>query len=58
MALRIYDDVLDLVRRTKPVLDRMGRHDADLARQGRRAMTSAPLNIVCDARGPSWREER
>ena len=50
MALRIYDDVLDLVRQTKPVLDRVSRHDADLARQGRRAMTSAPLNIAEGAR--------
>ena len=44
--LRIYDVLLECVRALKPFLDRVAQHDADLARQGRRALASAPLNVA------------
>ena len=44
--LRIYSVLLDLVRDLRPLLSDLARKDPDLARQCRRALTSAPLNIA------------
>ncbi len=44
--LRIYPVLLDLVRSLRPLLQQLERHDPDLARQCRRALTSAPLNTA------------
>ncbi len=44
MTLRIEEELLELVRRIRPLLDKIGKRDADLARQGRRALNSAVLN--------------
>ncbi len=44
--LRIQETVLRLVRELVPVLEAIGRHDPDLGRQMRRALTSVPLNIA------------
>ena len=46
MGLRIYADVIGLTHRMKPVLARIAKHDADLARQTRRALTSIALNMA------------
>jgi four helix bundle protein len=46
MGLRIYDDVIALTRTMRPVLATVARHDADLARQTRRALTSIALNLA------------
>ena len=46
MALRIYTDVLQLTREMRGVLASIGKHDPDLARQTRRALTSIALNIA------------
>ncbi len=44
MTLRIHGEVLALVRRTRSVVAGIGKHDKDLERQVRRAMTSVALN--------------
>ena len=44
--LRIYYMMLEIVREVMPLVRRMERHDADLARQCRRALVSAPLNVA------------
>jgi len=44
--LRIYPVLLDLVRDVGPLVRRLERRDPDLARQCRRALTSAPLNVA------------
>ena len=44
--LRIYPVLLDLVRSLKPVLKAVQRHDADLGKQFKRALSSAPLNMA------------
>jgi len=44
--LRIYDVLLRLLRELVPLLKELERRDPDLARQCRRALTSAPLNIA------------
>ena len=44
--LRVYSVLLEIVRELKPVLREIQRHDADLAKQFRRALTSAPLNVA------------
>ena len=51
--LRIHQVCLELVRMVAPVAAQIGRHDPDLARQLRRALTSVPLNIAeaSDQRG-------
>jgi len=51
--LRIYPVLLDLVRDLGPLLRQLERRDPDLARQCRRALTSAPLNVAegCGSRG-------
>jgi len=44
--LRIYPVLLQLVRDVRPLIKELERHDADLARQCRRALASAPLNVA------------
>ena len=44
--LRIHDVAVDLVREVMPLLNEIERKDPDLARQGRKAITSTPLNIA------------
>ncbi len=44
--LRIYAVLIELVREVGPMVEEIGRRDPDLARQARRAMTSAPLNMA------------
>ena len=44
--LRIYPLLLDLVRSVSPLIDTLERRDPDLARQCRRALSSAPLNLA------------
>ena len=44
--LRIYGELIELVRDVAPLVGEMDRKDPDLARQCRRALTSAPLNIA------------
>ena len=46
MRLRIYDTALEMVAEVVRVARVVARHDADLARQMRRACTSVPLNIA------------
>jgi len=42
--LRIYTVMLEMVRQMRPRIERIERHDRDLARQMRRALTSVVLN--------------
>ena len=44
--LRVHQTALELVREVVPLLDRIEKRDPDLARQGRRAVMSTPLNIA------------
>ncbi len=44
--LRIYGVLLELVREVGPLVAVIERRDADLARQCRRALASAPLNVA------------
>jgi four helix bundle protein len=44
--LRIYSVLLELVRSLRPLLRELERRDPDLARQCRRALCSAPLNVA------------
>ena len=44
MTLRIQGEVIELVRRTRATVEAIGKHDKDLERQVRRAMTSVVLN--------------
>ena len=44
--LRIYFVVLELIRSLVPLIRDIERHDSDLARQLKRAMSSVPLNIA------------
>lgn len=44
--LRIYPVLLDLVRTLGPLIKDLERYDPDLARQCRRALASAPLNVA------------
>lgn len=44
--LRIYPILLSLVESLGPVVRQLERRDPDLARQCRRALTSAPLNVA------------
>ena len=43
--LRVYDDALEVVRRTNGVVAAIERHDPDLARQLRKARCSIPSNL-------------
>jgi four helix bundle protein len=44
--LRIYPVLLELVRSVSPLVKELERSDPDLARQCRRALSSAPLNMA------------
>ena len=44
--LRIYSVVVELVSALAPSVGQVARHDADLARQMRRALCSVPLNVA------------
>jgi four helix bundle protein len=44
--LRIYPVLLELVRSVGPLVKELERKDSDLARQCRRALCSAPLNVA------------
>jgi len=44
--LRIHELALELVGDVMPLLGEIGRFDPDLARQGRRSVTSTVLNIA------------
>jgi len=44
--LRIYPVLLDLVRALAQRVRQLERHDPDLARQCKRALASAPLNVA------------
>ena len=44
--LRIYPVLLELVRFVGPLVRELERRDPDLARQCRRALSSAPLNVA------------
>src|SRR5262249_18842763 len=44
--LRIYPVILELVHLLRPLLKELERHDPDLARQCRRALTSVPLGVA------------
>ncbi len=46
MALDIYGHSLRLIRDMRTTLIGIAKHDLDLARQARRALTSIPLNIA------------
>ena len=51
--LRIYSDMLDWLEQLADIIERISRHDPDLARQLRRASRSVILNTAegMDARG-------
>lgn len=44
--LRIYSVLLDLVRSVGPLVKELERHDPELAKQCRKALCSAPLNVA------------
>ena len=44
--LRIYPILLQLVRSTRPLVKELERRDPDLARQCKRALSSAPLKLA------------
>jgi four helix bundle protein len=44
--LRIYPILLELVRSVRPLVRELERRDPDLARQCKRALSSAPLNVA------------
>ena len=46
MALRILNTAIEVVRSMRTTVNVVAQHDADLARQMRRALTSIPLNIA------------
>jgi len=45
MALQIYGVAIEVVRQVRPLIERIGRTDSNLADQLRRAITSVPLNL-------------
>jgi len=44
--LRIYSVILDLVSEVRPLVAKIERHDPDLARQCRKALSSGALNVA------------
>ncbi|MBU1228253.1 MAG: four helix bundle protein, partial [Actinobacteria bacterium] len=46
VMLRIYPVLLDLVRSLRPFVKQLERRDPDLAKQCRKALCSAPLNVA------------
>ena len=55
--LRIYPFIIETLRLLAPIFREIARHDADLARQGRRAASSVALNTA-EAIGQSGGNER
>ena len=53
--LRIHDVIIELVRELAPVAAEIARHDTDLARQLRKALSGVPLNV---AEGSNQRGKR
>ncbi|MDC3956600.1 four helix bundle protein [Polyangium jinanense] len=45
MALKIYGVTIELLRGLRPIIEKIGGKDANLADQLRRAATSVPLNL-------------
>ena len=45
MSLRVYDEMIEMVRNVSQLARVVEKHDSDLARQMRRASTSVPLNF-------------
>ena len=45
MALQIYAVAIDMTRQLRPLIERIGTKDSNLADQLRRAATSVPLNL-------------
>jgi four helix bundle protein len=45
-TLKIYTDVIQLIVKLRTTVETIARHDSDLGRQLRRALTSIPLNIA------------
>src|SRR5262245_66148138 len=45
MALQIYSVAVEMVRQLRPLIERVGMRDSNLADQLRRAATSVPLNM-------------
>ena len=44
--LRMYEDVLQVVGELRPLVEAIGRHDADLKKQLRRSASSVVLNVA------------
>jgi four helix bundle protein len=44
--LEIYSFIIDTLKLLKPIIDEVAKHDADLARQARRAGSSIALNTA------------
>ena len=44
--LRIYIVIIEIVHEVRPVAERIGRHDRDLARQLKRASVAIALNVA------------
>jgi four helix bundle protein len=57
MALRIYSFTIETLRLVAPIIKQIGRHDADLSRQLRRAASSIALNAA-EGAGSSGGNER
>ena len=53
--LRIHETAVELVAEVMPLLEMIERKDPDLARQGRRAVMSTPLNIAEGGEQPGKR---
>jgi four helix bundle protein len=53
--LRIHETAVELVAEVMPLLEAIERKDPDLARQGRRAVMSTPLNIAEGGEQPGKR---
>ena len=45
MALIVHDFAIEMIREIKPLIDRISRHDRNLAQQIRRSASSVALNI-------------
>jgi four helix bundle protein len=55
--LRIYSFIIEVLKMLAPIIREIARHDADLARQARRAASSIALNTA-EAHGSSGGNER